>query len=151
MATDIVIPDIGESVTTGVVSTWLKADGEYVDRDEIVLELDTDKVTMEITAPAAGVLKRMAAEGDEVEVGAVIGTVDESAEKPAAASAPTHAEAPAKTEAAEASSPVAPPPAATAAAVAPVGTESVRATPLAERIALEKNIDLSRIVGTGAG
>ncbi|VAX39975.1 Dihydrolipoamide succinyltransferase component (E2) of 2-oxoglutarate dehydrogenase complex, partial [hydrothermal vent metagenome] len=119
MATDIVIPDIGESVTTGVVSTWLKADGEYVDRDEIVLELDTDKITMEITAPAAGALKRMAAEGDEVEVGAVIGTVDESAEKPAAAvaaSAPAHAEASAKTEAAEASasSPAAPPPAATA-------------------------------------
>lgn len=157
MATDIVIPDIGESVTTGVVSTWLKADGEYVDRDEIVLELDTDKITMEITAPAAGALKRMAAEGDEVEVGAVIGTVDESAEKPAAAavaaSAPAHAEASAKTEAAEASasSPAAPPPAATAAAVAPVSTEPVRATPLAERIAQEKNIDLARIVGTGAG
>ena len=157
MATDIVIPDIGESVTTGVVSTWLKADGEYVERDDIVLELDTDKITMEITAPAAGLLKRMAAEGDEVEVGAVIGTVDESAEKPAAAAvaatAPAHAEASAKTETVEAtaSSSAAPPPVAVATAVAPVNTEPVRATPLAERIAQEKNIDLSRIVGTGAG
>ena len=94
MATDIVIPSVGESVTTGVISTWLKADGDYVERDETVLELETDKVTMEITAPAAGSLKRMASEGDEVTVGAVVGAVDESAARPAGVAAAEPAKAP---------------------------------------------------------
>lgn len=159
MATDIVIPNVGESVTTGVISTWLKAEGDYVERDETVLELETDKVTMEITAPAAGSLKRMAAEGDEVEVGAVVGAVDETAEKPAASSAssaePAKAESSvsAKQEAArkvpEQSAPAkadAPTPAANAPA-----NGAYRTTPLAERIARENNVDLSRVVGTGAG
>ena len=84
MATDIVIPDVGESVTSGVVASWLVAEGEYVNRDDTVLELETDKITMEVPAPAAGVLlSHAAAEGDEVEVGSVVGQIDESAEKPA--------------------------------------------------------------------
>ncbi|MBK7406058.1 MAG: hypothetical protein IPJ41_15965 [Phycisphaerales bacterium] len=83
MATDIVIPTVGESVTSGVISTWRKADGDFVERDEPVLDLETDKITMEITAPAAGLLKRIAREGDEVAVGAVVGSVDETASKPA--------------------------------------------------------------------
>ncbi len=160
MATDIVIPNVGESVTTGVISTWLKADGDFVERDETVLELETDKVTMEITAPAAGSLKQMAAEGDEVEVGAVVGAVDESAEKPAAAAAVSSE--PAKTEAAETKSPAPkvadvpapspePAPAAAPAAAAPHSNGDYRTTPLAERIARENNVDLSRVVGTGAG
>ncbi len=154
MATDILIPSVGESVTTGIISAWLKADGEYVERDETVLELDTDKITMEITAPAAGSLKHMAAEGDEVEVGAVIGAVDESAKKPAPVDAvPASTEAPAKAEAVVTSSTSAGAASAEAPSSTPKasGGESVRATPLAERIAREKNIDLARIVGTGAG
>ena len=164
MATDIVIPNVGESVTTGVISTWLKADGDFVERDETVLELETDKVTMEITAPAAGSLKHMATEGDEVEVGAVVGSVDESAVKPAAA--PAAASEPAKAEAATSNPPepkVADSPAPTAtstpapaAATPPVealphSNGEFRTTPLAERIARENNVDLSRVIGTGAG
>lgn len=83
MATDIVIPTVGESVNEGVIAAWTKGDGEWVDRDETIIELETDKITMEIPAPAAGVLKHGAAEGDTVEVGATVGSVDESAEKPA--------------------------------------------------------------------
>jgi len=82
MATEIVIPNVGESVTEGVIASWLKSDGDWVEQDETVLELETDKITMEVPAPAAGVLKRGAAEGDTVEVGAAVGTVDETAEKP---------------------------------------------------------------------
>ena len=163
MATDIVIPTVGESVTSGVISTWLKADGDYVERDETVLELETDKVTMEITAPAAGSLKRIAAEGDEVEVGAVVGAVDESAAKPAEASskasepaqAQSEAQSEAKSEAKPESKPAAAPPAKSpAAAPTPqpaVSNGDYRTTPLAERIARENNVDLSRVVGTGAG
>ncbi len=161
MATDIVIPNVGESVTSGVIATWLKADGDFVERDETVLELETDKVTMEITAPATGSLKQMAAEGDEVEVGAVVGAVDESAEKPAAAAAatsePATAEAaksnPPEPKAADTPAPTAvptpaPPP---AAAATPQSNGEFRTTPLAERIARENNVDLSRVIGTGAG
>lgn len=174
MATDIVIPNVGESVTTGVIASWLKEDGEYVERDETVLELETDKITMEIAAPASGSLKRMAAEGDEVEVGAVVGSVDESAEKPAGDAASKPAAKPAAQAASEGSkaseskkpeparaapakadmpSPE-PTPASHPAASAPPPQPprgDVRATPLAERIARERNVDLSRIVGTGAG
>ena len=155
MATDIVIPSVGESVTSGVISTWLKADGDYVERDETVLELETDKVTMEITAPASGALKRIAGEGDEVEVGAVVGSVDESAEKPAAAAAAKTEPAEAKADAPaspEPPSPKAQPePAPEPAASTPASSGPVRATPLAERIAREKGVDLRQVVGTGAG
>ncbi|MEX0876834.1 MAG: biotin/lipoyl-containing protein, partial [Phycisphaerales bacterium] len=82
MATQIVIPNVGESVTSGVIAAWSVADGEYVERDATVLELETDKVTMEVPAPASGVVKHGASEGDEVEVGASVGEIDESAQKP---------------------------------------------------------------------
>jgi 2-oxoglutarate dehydrogenase E2 component (dihydrolipoamide succinyltransferase) len=155
MATDIVIPSVGESVTSGVISTWRKADGDYVERDETVLELETDKITMEITAPASGALKRIAGEGDEVAVGAVVGSVDENAAKPAGAPAakaepakaePVRAQAGAPAKAEKAAPEPVPAPAPVSHASGPV-----RATPLAERIAREKGVDLSRIVGTGAG
>jgi 2-oxoglutarate dehydrogenase E2 component (dihydrolipoamide succinyltransferase) len=83
MATDITIPQLGESISEAVVSSWLKADGDYVERDEEIVELETDKVTMPLPAPAAGVLKHGAEEGDTVEVGSSLGSIDESAEKPA--------------------------------------------------------------------
>jgi 2-oxoglutarate dehydrogenase E2 component (dihydrolipoamide succinyltransferase) len=53
MATDIVIPTVGESVNEGVIAAWTKGDGEWVERDETIIELETDKITMEIPAPAA--------------------------------------------------------------------------------------------------
>lgn len=117
MATKIVIPEVGESITSGVIAAWSVADGDYVERDQTVLELETDKITMEVPAPAAGILKHSAAEGAEVDVGSTVGEIDESAEKPASKSA----EAPAKPEQAQAqqeSAPKPPPAASTATAVA---------------------------------
>jgi len=84
MATKIVIPEVGESVTSGVIAAWAVPDGGYVERDETVLELETDKITMEVPAPASGVVSHAAAEGDEVDVGAVVGEIDESADAPQA-------------------------------------------------------------------
>ncbi len=99
MPTDIVIPALGESITEGVIATWLIAEGEYVDRDQPVLELETDKITMELPAPAAGVVSHKAAEGDTVEVGSVVGGIDESAAKPAGeAKADSKKSEPKKTE-----------------------------------------------------
>ncbi|MBL4698008.1 MAG: hypothetical protein JKX70_04155, partial [Phycisphaerales bacterium] len=101
MSTQIVIPNVGESVTSGVIAAWTVADGAYVERDETVLELETDKVTMEVPAPASGIVKHAAAEGDEVDVGAAVGEIDESAPKPVG-DATLAPEAPAPVEAAPA-------------------------------------------------
>ncbi len=83
MAVDIVIPTVAESVTSGVIAKWNKKDGESVKRDETVLELETDKVTMEVAATAAGASSSTAgAVGTTVAIGQVVGTVDENAAKP---------------------------------------------------------------------
>ncbi|USN98222.1 MAG: 2-oxoglutarate dehydrogenase complex dihydrolipoyllysine-residue succinyltransferase [Phycisphaeraceae bacterium] len=175
MAQDIVIPTVGESITEGVIGAWTKADGEWVERDETVIELETDKITMEIPAPASGLLRRGAAEGDTVAVGAVVGSVDESAEKPKAAtkSSTTKSAATAQEGAAgvsdRSSTAVAEPPAKPAPSKPaeqsagattpdrdsetqpPAANGDVRATPLAKKLATEKHVDLHAVQGTGPG
>ena len=100
MATDIKVPTLGESVTTATVARWLKKVGEAVAADEPLVELETDKVTVEVNAPSAGTLETVAADdGAEVEVGALLGTVGEgaAAAQPAAKpSAPASGSSPAK-------------------------------------------------------
>ncbi len=160
MATKIEIPSVGESVTSGIISAWSVEDGAYVERDETVLELETDKVTMEVPAPASGIVKHGAAEGDEVDVGAVVGEIDESASKPAgdspsAPAAPSPESSPAeKAPAPEPKPEPAPAPAATAVAErepAPAPSGDVKATPLARKLAEEKGVNLALVTGTGAG
>ena len=147
MPTNIVIPEMGESVTQGVIAAWRKKPGEYVKRDETVLELETDKITAEIPAPASGILAHGAKAGDTVKVGAVVGKIDEAPE-PAGGAAP----APASPKPAAAAAPAsasnghhAPAPSAGSAAA------DVRSTPLAKKLAEEHGVDLSSISGTGAG
>ncbi len=158
MPTDIVIPALGESISTGVITTWRKANGERVQRDEPVLELETDKITLELPSPASGVLSRSAAEGDTVEVGAVVGQIDESAApakeaakpEPAKESAPKSTPAPAPKPAAPEVKPAAPGPT-PALPVAAEAPSEVRATPLARKMAEEQGVDVARISGTGPG
>ena len=84
MATDIVVPALGESVTTATVARWIKQQGETVAADEPLVELETDKVTVEVNAPSAGVLSSIdVPEGSEVAVGAVLGVVDAAGAAPA--------------------------------------------------------------------
>ncbi len=81
MTTQITVPDMGESVTEGTVARWFKAVGDAITVDEPLVEIETDKVTVEVPAPSSGVLMEISAgEGDDVEVGSVIGAIDESAE-----------------------------------------------------------------------
>ncbi len=149
MAVDINIPEMGESVRTGVVARWVVAEGESVKRDQVVMELETDKITAEITAPAAGRLKHAVKVGDTVPVGGTVGRIEEGAgAAPAAAAAPTPPAAPAAAPAVEAKPSAAPHP---AAGINGHAESSVRATPLAEKIAKEQGIDLSKIQGTGPG
>ncbi|MBF0864936.1 MAG: dihydrolipoyllysine-residue succinyltransferase [Gluconobacter potus] len=103
MTVEIRVPALGESLTTATVARWLKKSGDYVQHDETIVELETDKVSVEVTAPSAGRLEDCVAVGTEVEIGGLLGAVDETAEAPAAPEPAPVAEAPAE--------PVAPPPA----------------------------------------
>jgi len=146
MATDIVIPQLGESISEAVIATWLKAEGEYVEIDEEIVELETDKVTMPLPSTVAGVLKHGAEEGDTVAVGAVVASVDETAAKPEGTAVANKSKpAQAETPAAAPSKPSDPAPAVSGA------SDDVRTTPLARKLANEHNVDLSRIAGTGPG
>lgn len=101
---EIKIPNVGESVTEATVGEWYKNDGDFVQLDEIIVELETDKATQEFPAEAAGTLKIMAEEGDTVLIGQVIATIDTSA-TPTASTAPASAAAPQQTTTANAEAP----------------------------------------------
>lgn len=81
MSLEIKVPAVGESITEVTISSWSKSDGDYVEMDEIICELESDKATFEVTAEADGVLKTKAAEGDTLEIGAVIAEIDTSEAK----------------------------------------------------------------------
>ncbi|MGE4410656.1 MAG: 2-oxoglutarate dehydrogenase complex dihydrolipoyllysine-residue succinyltransferase [Sphingomonadales bacterium] len=137
MATEVKVPTLGESVTEATVGAWLKKPGEAVAVDEPICSLETDKVAVDVPSPVAGVMSQhLVAEGDTVNVGAVIAIVEEGA---AAAKAAPAAAAPAV------SAPAAPAPAA-----APVEESgSVTLSPAVRRLVLEHGLDPSRIKGTG--
>ncbi len=78
---DIIVPQVGESIVEAEIGEWFKKDGDYVAKDELLMELETEKVNVELNAEAAGVLKITAQQGETVKIGAVIGTIDESAEE----------------------------------------------------------------------
>jgi 2-oxoglutarate dehydrogenase E2 component (dihydrolipoamide succinyltransferase) len=137
---DIMTPALGESVTEATVARWTKKAGEAVKKDELLVELETDKVSLEVVAPADGVLASISAEeGATVVPGTVLGVVTEGGAATAAPAAPAPkaaAPAPAPTPA------PAPAPAAAPAAAAPV-------SPAPARIAAENNLDLSKVAGSG--
>src|ERR1700712_4544421 len=97
MATEIKVPTLGESVSTATVARWIKQAGEQVAADEALVELETDKGTVEISGPMAGVLSITVPEGGEVEVGAVLGSVEAGSGAAVAAPIAPPAAAPAKT------------------------------------------------------
>ncbi|MDX2132572.1 MAG: 2-oxoglutarate dehydrogenase complex dihydrolipoyllysine-residue succinyltransferase [Planctomycetota bacterium] len=145
MPVEILMPQAGESVSSGVVSRWLKNPGDSVKRDETVIEVETDKVNLEVPAPSAGVIASHSVKpGDTVAIGQVLGMIDAEG-----APAPAREPAPAAKAAAQ------PAPVATAPAAAPEGASAdggdVRATPLAKKLAQEHGVDLSKINGSGAG
>src|SRR5262245_35965514 len=143
--TEIRVPTLGESVTEATIGKWFKQPGDAVAVDEPLVELETDKVTIEVPAPAAGVLGAIAAkDGDTVAVGALLGEIKDGA---AAAAAPAKAPAAAKPAAAAPAPPQprpasAPPPPAAAAADQPLA-------PSVRRLASESGIDASTVPGSG--
>jgi 2-oxoglutarate dehydrogenase E2 component (dihydrolipoamide succinyltransferase) len=153
MPTEIRVPELGESVVDAMVGTWLKKEGEAVSAGETLVELETDKVNVEIAAEESGVLQQIhKAEGDTVEVGEVIATVEAgaTASAPATESVPAAATA-ASQESAAPSAPAQPAPATETEEVAePVGGGR-RATPAVRRLAAEHDVDLSSIPVQGDG
>ncbi|QDI71499.1 2-oxoglutarate dehydrogenase, E2 component, dihydrolipoamide succinyltransferase [Streptomyces calvus] len=167
--TDVVLPALGESVTEGTVTRWLKSVGDTVEADEPLLEVSTDKVDTEIPAPASGTLLEIVVGEDETaEVGAKLAVIGEAGAAPAAAPAPAAPEAPAQPEptpapqapaapapqpAAPAPAPAAPAPAAAPAAPAAAQPtdEGAYVTPLVRKLAAENGVDLSTVQGTGVG
>ena len=145
MATEIRVPTLGESVTEAMIGKWLKQPGESVGIDEPLVELETDKVSVEVPAPAAGSLSEIfAKEGDTVEVGALIAQFEEgaggaakSAAKPAAQE--KKAEAPVKAEAAASPAP----------AAKSGNGETMPASPAAQKMMAEKGIDADAVAGSG--
>ncbi|HTS49078.1 MAG TPA: 2-oxoglutarate dehydrogenase, E2 component, dihydrolipoamide succinyltransferase [Bryobacteraceae bacterium] len=164
--TDVVMPQMGESIVEGTLTKWLKKAGEHVERDEPLFEISTDKVDTEIPAPASGVLKEvLVEEGKTVSISTVVGRIDEAGGNGASAPAPAAAkQAPAPPSPASAPKaerpPVAPPPTPQAPPRAPepqpvsyAEAESPNGplSPLVRKMAREYSIDLRQVKGTGAG
>src|SRR5580692_11108514 len=97
---EIKVPAVGESISEVTLVKWLKKEGEYVDRDEVVAELESEKATFEVNAEKAGTLKTIGKEGDTLKIGDVLAQIDETAAKPEGQSAP--AEKPAAAQSAPA-------------------------------------------------
>jgi pyruvate dehydrogenase E2 component (dihydrolipoamide acetyltransferase) len=157
MPTDIVMPQMGESIFEGTITKWLKKPGDKVQRDEPLFEISTDKVDAEIPAPAAGILQDIkVAEGATVQVNTVVGTIAADGEAAAPKSAP--AETASQTATAKKESAPAKPsaPAAEPKQPAPVAQEHeeedhARSSPLVRKIAREHNINLAQVSGSGLG
>ena len=155
MPTDIVMPQMGESIVEGTITKWLKKPGDTVQRDEPLFEISTDKVDAEIPSPASGVLQDIkVTEGNTVQVNTVVGTIAGVGERAAtaapakpASSQPAPTAAKPETTPAKAFTPV-------PQSVAPAAEEEddhARSSPLVRKIARENNVSLSQVTGTGLG
>src|SRR5260370_21626436 len=140
MALEIRVPELGESIVDAVIANWLKHEGDTVKKGDTLVELETDKVNVEVSAEQSGVLQKIIKrEGDEVSVGDVLGTIGESVEVPAGTRAKSPAEQ-VKTNGQSPSTGQEQP--------VPLTTDGQRpVSPLARRIAADYNVDLSQVKG----
>ncbi len=137
---EIKVPTVGESISEVTLLKWTKNDGDYVDRDEVIAELESEKATFEVNAEQAGTLARVATEGDTLLIGDIIAKIDETAVKPKATVAVEAAVAKADTIA----------PAISQAPVTSVPND-IKATPVASAIIADKKVNPSQIIASGAG
>jgi 2-oxoglutarate dehydrogenase E2 component (dihydrolipoamide succinyltransferase) len=145
MTVEVKVPHVGESVQEAILAQWFKQDGELVAKDEPLFVIETDKVTLEVTAEVAGVLKIVVDVDETVAIGAVVGSIDPAAQdvKPAPAPAPAQPTPEAKSAPAPA-----PHPAVTAAAA---NATDAPLSPAVRRLVAEKHLDIRKIQGTGPG
>ena len=144
MATEIRVPTLGESITEATVGKWFKQPGDAIKADEPLVELETDKVTLEVNAPASGVLSEIAVPtGETVAVGALLGSVGAGA-APKASSAPAAAAPKDVNGVAPAKAPAPAP-----APIAPSAATAMPPAPSAAKLAAEQNVDLGALAGSG--
>jgi 2-oxoglutarate dehydrogenase E2 component (dihydrolipoamide succinyltransferase) len=146
MAVEIVVPSVGESVTEGTLSRWLKSNGSVVKANEPVCELETDKATAEVMAPAGGRLSITIAEGQKVAIGSVIGRIEEGAAVAVAAPSPTSS--PTQPSKGEANTHA---PAAAPSAASRTGDAEPLISPAARQVAADQGVDLHQLTGSGRG
>lgn len=141
---DIKVPTVGESITEVTLLKWVKKEGAYVERDEVIAELESEKATFEVNAEQAGILKHAAAEGDTILIGSIMASIDETAEKPAGAASVTETTKTKETVAVSTPTPT---------SQAPVTgvPNDVKATPVASAIIADKKVDVKSIEPTGFG
>ncbi len=155
MAIEIKVPTVGESINEVTLSKWLKKDGEWVERDEVIAEMESEKATFEINAEQAGILHTAAKEDDTLNIGDVVGSIDDKAENPTVKGA-------SKGEELKTNEPKAEAPKAEASKVekkeetpvkvqseAPKVQQDIKATPVAAAIIADKKVDVSKVTPTG--
>ena len=147
MILEMKVPSPGESITEVEIATWLVEDGDYVEKDQAIAEVDSDKATLELPAEASGIITLKAEEGDAVEVGAIVCLIDTSAEKPEGSEQSSVSSSPVKKdESKKENSPSSPPSEGSGEAKTyATGT----ASPAAKKILAEKGMDAGSISGTG--
>lgn len=150
---DIKVPTIGESISEVTLVKWLKKDGEYVERDEVIAELESEKATFEVNAEQAGILKTVGQEGDTLHIGDVVARIDETAAKPPKSETANNAEADTKQRAQSENGTekktATPPPPPQQATTAKNAGEDVKATPVAAAIIADKKVDPKNIQASG--
>lgn len=152
MSVEIKVPSVGESINEVTLTKWIKKDGEWVDRDEVIAELESEKATFEINAVKAGILHTIAKEDDNLQIGDVVCTIDDTAQKPAG-------KEPVKEQKkAEPKQEARPEPKQETLAVKTISPEEnkprvkedVKASPVAAAILADKKIDVSKVTPTGS-
>lgn len=139
MAIDIKVPTVGESINEVTLVKWLKKEGEWVNRDEVIAELESEKATFEINAEQAGAVKQVAKEGDTLAIGDIVGSIDTDAKAPEKAETPV---AEAKAPVAETKTPEK--------KAEPVKVSDVKASPVAAAIISDKKVDSQKITPSGS-
>lgn len=143
MKAEIKIPAVGESITEATIAEWTKSNGDYVQRDEILLVLETDKASVEVVAEQAGVLSIKVEEGETVEIGTVVGEIDTDAQAPAGAPEKP-ATPPPGAPAAQAAAPETPPP-----LTPPPGAPGGPSSPSARKAAADRGVNIAQVQGSG--
>ncbi len=134
MAIDIKVPTVGESISEVTLVKWLKKDGEYANRDEVIAELESEKATFELNAEQAGAVKIIAQEGDTLKIGDIVCSIDTDAAKPASAEPVKEAAVPKVAEQPQAAKP----------------QTDVKTTPVAAAIIADKKVDVKKVTPSGS-
>ncbi|HEY5367761.1 MAG TPA: 2-oxoglutarate dehydrogenase complex dihydrolipoyllysine-residue succinyltransferase [Hanamia sp.] len=151
MPIEIKVPTVGESINEVTLTKWIKKDGDYVERDEVIAELESEKATFEINAEKAGILHTVAKEDDNLQIGDVVGTIDDAAEKPAGKEAPVQEKQEAPKAAVKEETKFEAPDVTIIKPEEnkPREKENIKATPVAAAILAEKKLDVSTVKPTG--